>query len=205
MPDVVIDIPASAFVSQRMVGSSKTLPLATAVFPPALKRQMMVPALVFQIVPLAVVGFVRYCVLPSYVAGVYPLTAEPLADCIRTALRCRRSQLDAVAAVARLRRVERSTSDWLGSLRAVGLGATDYRTNVVRVEDLCSVVADPAAPRDARIGAAVALRVAAGDAATEPIRVAAEATASEELREVLESVAGPSDRVDFESQLPRLR
>ncbi|HEY8073053.1 MAG TPA: PH domain-containing protein, partial [Labilithrix sp.] len=117
-----------------------------------------------------------------------------LGDRIVEALRAQTARrADAAAAIAVLTRDARTSREWLDGLRALAAGASDYRTNVVRLEDLQRVIADPAADADVRVGAAVALRIVEGSAATERIRVAATATAAPDLRGALEAIADSTD------------
>src|SRR5262249_15171212 len=105
-------------------------------------------------------------------------------------------------AIPALRCGSRSTEQWLANLRALSTGAASYRTNAIPIDELRNVVADPEADHDARLRAAVALRIADSDAAAACIRVAAETTASNELRVLLEDVAQTSD---LERALARVR
>lgn len=90
-------------------------------------------------------------------------------------------------------RGSRGRGEWLAALRRLR-DVTNYREAVVRDEDLWAVVEDPAAPEDARAGAAIALRAGKGlDADGKArIRVAAEATASPRLRVALDAASGDS-------------
>jgi len=89
-------------------------------------------------------------------------------------------------------RGSRKRSEWLDALLKMR-DASGYRAAVVRDEDLWRVVEDPAAPEDARAGAAVALRSGLDAEGKARVRVAAEATASPKLRVVLDAAAGESE------------
>jgi hypothetical protein len=93
---------------------------------------------------------------------------------------------------ALVRRGSRSPRDWLGALKALRQEG-GYRHGAVRDEDLWRVLEDPAAPEDARAGAAAALRSTLDEGARARVRIAAEATASPKLRVALDAVAGESD------------
>jgi len=129
------------------------------------------------------------------------LLGARIADALRNHKR-RHPSGNALLALARL---SRSPDRWLASLRAIGLGASDYRTSVVGVEELRHLVADSTAATDVRIGAAVALRVAEGEAGVERIRVAAETTAAPELRDVLTDIADEADDTNLRRHLLRVR
>lgn len=113
---------------------------------------------------------------------------------IHEALEAHRSGASAADVAALVGRGSRSRSEWIEAIGKLREGS-GYRTAVVRDEDLWSVVEDPAAPEDARAGAAIALRTSLDEAGKERVRVAAEATASPKLRIALDAAAGDSDEV----------
>jgi hypothetical protein len=87
----------------------------------------------------------------------------------------------------------RTRSEWLAALEKLRAAEGGYRDAVVRDEDLWRVVEDPAAPEDARAGAAMLLRRSLDEAGKARVRVAAEATASPRLRVVLDTAASEKD------------
>lgn len=105
---------------------------------------------------------------------------------------------DAVAAFAR---GERSLPEWRAQLR-VKMEQSGYRAAAAPTETAESVLRDARATAEARVGAAVALRIAGEPA--EKIRVAADATVDDALREALEAVAEEGDDVHLERRLARL-
>jgi hypothetical protein len=115
-----------------------------------------------------------------------------LGERILEAVRNYRKAHSGTAAVD-LCRGHRSAAEWLASLRAVGLGAGDYRSRVVPVEELQRLLADATAATDVRVGAAVALRIVQGGAGAEGIRIAAESTAAPSLRDALREIADETD------------
>lgn len=117
------------------------------------------------------------------------LLADRIADAMRLHVRKCRGR----GALAALGRADRSLEAWIASLRAIGAGASDYRTPVLSVEELRRAVADTSAASDIRIGAAIALRVADQTCASEQVRVAADATAAPELRALLREAADADD------------
>ncbi|MFO0588309.1 MAG: hypothetical protein U0441_12245 [Polyangiaceae bacterium] len=100
------------------------------------------------------------------------------------------SRGDGVADAALVRRSGREASDWVRALRSIGSGANaDARTAPVLPEKLWRIVEDPAAPPDARAGAAVALGQTADEDARTRLRAAASATAAPKLRIAIETAA----------------
>lgn len=87
----------------------------------------------------------------------------------------------------------RTREEWLAALAKLRATEGGYRDAVVRDEDLFRVVEDPAAPEDARAGAALLLRRSLDDAGKARVRVAADATASPRLRVVLDAAASERD------------
>jgi hypothetical protein len=128
-----------------------------------------------------------------------------LGDRIVDAVRAHKARRLDGAGVAALGRDARSADEWLASLRALGMGATDYRTGLLPVEELRRVVGDTTAASDVRVGAAVALRVAEGAIGVERIRVAADTTAAPELRGVLKDIADETDEDNLLRHLSRVR
>lgn len=107
---------------------------------------------------------------------------------------------DDALAGARRARSRRGVEAWRARLLATD-GAS-FRVSSTSSDDIAAVLDDPSAPREARIGAALAL---ANDPAGRPkIRVAAEATAAPALRIALEQVeAGTLDAASLEASLER--
>lgn len=83
----------------------------------------------------------------------------------------------------------RSVESWRRDLEDVMAPGAGYRSAALSPDDVEKVLADPYAPIDRRIGAAVALTAARVPGAPERIRVAAGATSNDELRNALEKVA----------------
>lgn len=98
-----------------------------------------------------------------------------------------------------LSRGDRSAKEWLDHLRA--LRDADYRTRAIREEDLWRIVEDPAAPEDARAGAAALLRSSLDDDGRARIRVASETTASPRLRVALDATVEAEDDASVEQHL----
>jgi hypothetical protein len=97
---------------------------------------------------------------------------------------------------ALLARGGRSVAAWREALRAHA--SPGYRTASVSVEGALEVLCDPHAPRDRRVGAALALRTANDERATARIRVVAEAEQGP-MRALLLRVADtPLDEIDDE-------
>ncbi len=112
---------------------------------------------------------------------------------IREALETFRAHGAAVDVSALVRRGSRSHTEWLDALRKLSGGEGGYREAAVREEDLWRVVEDPAAPADARAGAAMVLKASLDDAGRARVRVAAEATASPKLRVALDALSADAD------------
>jgi hypothetical protein len=132
------------------------------------------------------------------------MTRGLLADRISDAMRMHARRKQSSGALVALGRAERSPDEWLASLRAIGAGASDYRTSGVPVDELRRVVTDTTAANDVRVGAAVALRVADRDSAAERIRIAADATAAPELRALLKDIAEADDDDALHRHLRRI-
>ncbi len=100
------------------------------------------------------------------------------------------SRGEGVAHAALVRRAGREASQWVRALRGIGAFANaDARTAPVMPEKLWRIVEDPAAPADARAGAAVALGQTADEDARARLRAAASATAAPKLRFAIETAA----------------
>ncbi len=93
---------------------------------------------------------------------------------------------------SQLDRENQGIDSWRADLKDVMAPDAGYRSAALSPEDVEKVLADPYAPIDRRIGAAVALKAARVPGAPERIRIAAEATSHDELRNALEQVAGAS-------------
>ena len=98
------------------------------------------------------------------------------------------SRGEGVAHAALVRRAGRDPSRWVRALRGLGAFANaDARTAPVMPERLWRIVEDPAAPADARAGAAVALAQSAGEDGKSRLRAAASAIAAPRLRFAIET------------------
>jgi hypothetical protein len=93
------------------------------------------------------------------------------------------------AALARLDRNGRAPEAWRAALEALLHGPEGYREAAVTREDLLSVLENPGAPAERRIGAALALAARPSGEDRVRIRVAAEACANPRMRIALEQVA----------------
>jgi hypothetical protein len=113
------------------------------------------------------------------------LVHERIAEAIETW-----SRGEGAAHAAMVRRSGRGASDWVRALKGIGAFANaDARTAPVLPEKLWRIVEDPAAPADARAGAAVALGMSVDDEGRARLRAAADATAAPKLRVAIESAA----------------
>jgi hypothetical protein len=112
-----------------------------------------------------------------------------LRERILEAIRQRRQQVAEASAISALGRSARGPNEWFAALRGVGLGVFSYRHSVVRPCDIRRVLADAGAPSDARVGAAVALRIAGDAGAVRRIRRAAAKSAATQLRKDLATIA----------------
>jgi hypothetical protein len=97
-------------------------------------------------------------------------------------------------ALAALERQGRSVKEWRGNLRRLALSPGGFRDQALAPEDVEGLLADPSAPFEQRVGAALLLRESADEGARKRIRVAAEGTADPMLREALEAAC--ADEVD---------
>ncbi len=87
-------------------------------------------------------------------------------------------------------RVGRTHDEWLAALRQLRGPVDDYRAAAVPRDDLWRILEDPAAPEDARAGAAYVLRAdGASEHVEQRLRNAAGATVSPQLRIALDSAA----------------
>jgi len=107
------------------------------------------------------------------------------------------SRGEGVAHAAQVRRGGREAAEWVRALRGIGAFANvDARTAPVLPERLWRIVEDPAAPADARAGAAVALGHSADAEGRARLRAVAEATAAPKLRVAIESAASSESDSD---------
>jgi hypothetical protein len=98
----------------------------------------------------------------------------------------------------------RSIRAWREDLKRVALAPPGFRDHAFSRDDFERLLADPRAPSEQRIGAALALRALDPEAATR-IRVAATASANDELRTALEACASSSDdEIDEAALTPAL-
>jgi hypothetical protein len=109
----------------------------------------------------------------------------------------------AVDVSALVARGGRTRGQWLDALKKLRDGEGGYRHTAVRDDDLWRIVEDPAAPADARAGAAMVLKRTLDDEGRARVRVAAEATASPKLRVVLDA-AGADDDARLEEAVAEL-
>lgn len=114
--------------------------------------------------------------------------AEALADRIREAHKRAAAGAGAPRGADALERRGRDLAAWREDLRKL-LAAGDYRASSLTPEDAIAALEDPDAPRDRRVGAALALRIAEHPEARERIRFAADTSADEDLRAALEQAA----------------
>jgi hypothetical protein len=94
-----------------------------------------------------------------------------------------------LGASALLSREGRSLVAWREALRRVSAPSQSYRGSALSPDDLAAVLADPGAPADQRVGAALALRFAGGEEARAHIQGVAESCALTRVRVALEAVA----------------
>jgi hypothetical protein len=124
-------------------------------------------------------------------------------DDIRVASVLRRAEERANAAApaepGAFARGGRSLDDWRRALAAMFEGG--YRESPRSADEAARVLSSAASPPEARIGAAMALRVA-GE--TERVRVAAEATADDRVRIALEAVADEESDATIEKALRKM-
>ncbi len=136
---------------------------------------------------------------------VIPLVALGRAHVDAVVRRIARAQEAAAKAGARgvdaLARRERSIAEWSEDLARIAVAPAGFRDNALSREDFERVLADPNAPADQRLGAAIALRAADAEAARVRVRVAADATADDDLRRAL--LAAAEDEID-EAALERV-
>jgi hypothetical protein len=93
------------------------------------------------------------------------------------------------ARLALLARSGRSIADWRHALEKLMQGDAGFRRAPLSADDVAAILAAPTTTPEHRIGAAMALRIAAGDHAAPQIRIAAEACAHSETRHALLRVA----------------
>ena len=105
-----------------------------------------------------------------------------------------------------LDRAGRSTTAWLGDLRALGAQSRGYRTASVDRADLVAAVKDGAAPAERRIAAAVALAAGNDDEARAALRIAVDTCVDDRLRDALEqTAAGEMEAEALDEIAPRAR
>lgn len=96
----------------------------------------------------------------------------------------------------------RAAGDWLRALKGIGAGANaDARTAPVLPEKLWRIVEDPAAPPDARAGAAVALGATIDGEGRARLHAAAEVSAAPKLRIVMEAAAKETSEEELAAAL----
>lgn len=117
------------------------------------------------------------------------------ADPVYEAIEKGRAGVAVAAPTTLLQRGNRSASEWLESIRAVADGRSDYRSIALDDRQLETVLSDAQAPKDARIAAALALRVR--DPAR--LRIAIEDVADEGVRDV-----ALAEEAELEAKLGRM-
>jgi hypothetical protein len=93
------------------------------------------------------------------------------------------------SALAQLDRGDRPLAAWRAELRALVRAPVHLRAAGLPVDELYRVLADPEAPAERRVGAALAALEASDPAATERIRVAADGCANPAARAALDALA----------------
>lgn len=91
-----------------------------------------------------------------------------------------------------LARGGRTADSWIRELKSEG-GAEHYRQAAVRESELWRVIADPASPGTARVGAAVALSPALDTRGRDRLRTATATVLQPRVRVALDAVAGGAD------------
>lgn len=119
--------------------------------------------------------------------------SEEAVSALASRIEERRAAAGRAPALAALDRGERSVQDWHAALDDLALGRGGFRGAALSEDDLDSILKDPGAPLDRRIGAALALRSRGQDARAR-IRVAAETSVERRVRVALEAAA--ADEID---------
>jgi len=129
--------------------------------------------------------------------------AELVAERVREAIEAVRAEAPPIAAL--LVREGRTVGDWLSSLRRLLTddGVGKYRVGVDRPA-LLATLEDPAAPAEARVGAAIALGERLDDDGRAKLRVAIDTAADVPLRVALEAVEG-GDEDELERAVEQLK
>jgi hypothetical protein len=132
--------------------------------------------------------------LQLWLRGARPIALEGRADLVDVLARqIRDAQArgagGASSGTAALERQGRPIPVWREALSGLLGAESGYRTVALTPEDVIAALEDPVAPRDRRIGAALALAAAGHPEARERIRVAAETSADEEMRTALAQAA----------------
>lgn len=97
-------------------------------------------------------------------------------------------------ALGLLARAGRDALDWVRQLRALGDGrGGGYRGIGLTPDHLFRIAEDPSAPRETRVGAALALRGALDDEGRARLRIAAEASAAPQVRVALAAAVEEPD------------
>jgi hypothetical protein len=91
-----------------------------------------------------------------------------------------------------LERQGRPIAAWREALSGLLAAESGYRAVALTPEDVIATLDDPVAPRDRRLGAALALVAAGHPDARERIRIAAEMSADEDMRAALAQAAEES-------------
>ncbi len=129
---------------------------------------------------------------------------QAVGERVREALEAYRSGIVGLSTDA-LARGNRTTSDWLVSLKRVGAMANvDARTSAVPTEELTRIVSDPSARPTTRVGAAVALTARGQAEDIEGVRIAAAATASTKLRIALQKATEAEEEAELTELMAEL-
>ncbi|MFO0759117.1 MAG: hypothetical protein U0359_21675 [Byssovorax sp.] len=133
------------------------------------------------------------------------LTAEQRAEVlsrIENAREAWRGGMSEASALARLDRRGRSASAWREALAGLLKRDEGYREARLTREELLDALGSASASAERRLGAALALRAAGDEEATQRMRIAAEACANKKLRIALEKVAeGAGDDAAIEEAI----
>ena len=140
--------------------------------------------------------------LPSMAAAAGIKRREALLDRIEAAMAARKMSGTASANLGHLDRNGRPITAWRDDLQRLVKAPSLYRGAGFEKSELATVIEDPGAPAERRVGAALALRVADPEEARRRVRVAVSACADDDLRSALESAA--EGQVE-EDQLEKLR
>jgi hypothetical protein len=137
---------------------------------------------------------------PATAAGVK--RRDALLDRIQDAMTARQAAGSASANLRHLDRNGRPIAAWRDDLQRLIKAPSLYRGAGFEKSELATLIEDPAAPAERRVGAALALRIADPEETRKRVRIAVSACADDDLRAALESAA--EGEVE-EGQLEKLR